>query len=118
MEPNHLLASGHIALWLLVGGLFFPRLCLFIAWVLQGVYPPNTLPDLVNFLGWLFFPRFLMAYYVYSDMGTNNLWFWAYLVFGVVGLLGEGGYARRRVVRRTSVSRDGRTTTTVEEEEV
>ena len=112
---NSLLATGHIALWLLIAGLFFPRLALFVAWLGTGTYPPNALPDLLNFASWLFFPRFLMAYYIYVDMGTNNLWFWAYIVLGILGCFGETGYVRRRVTRRTTVSRDG-TTTTVEEE--
>lgn len=111
-----LLATGHIALWLLIAGLFFPRLALLVAWLGTGTYPPNTLPDLLNFVSWLFFPRFLMAYYIYVDMGTNNVWFWAYIVLGVAGFIGETGYAHRRVIRRTTVSRDGTTTTTVEEE--
>jgi len=51
-------------------------------------------------------------------MGANNVWFWAYIVTGIVGLFGEGRYASGRIVRRTTVSRDGRTTTTVEEKEV
>ncbi len=117
MTGNAFLDTGHIALWLLVVGLFFPRLGLFIAW-LGSAYPPNTLPVLVDFLAWLFFPRFLMAYYIYTDIGTANLWFWAYLILGIAGFFGETGYARRRIVRRTTVSRDGNTTTTVEEEEV
>ncbi len=110
MDPNGLLATGHIALWLLLLGLAFPRLSLFIAWLVPGAYPPNALPDLVNFVGWLIFPRFLMAFYIYSDIGLQNVWFWAYLVLGLVGLFGESGYVGRRIVRRT--------TTTVEEEEV
>jgi hypothetical protein len=82
-------------------------------------YPVNPLPDLVNFVLWLVFPRFLIAYYILLDTGYGNLWFWAYVVAGLVGMMGEGGYARRRVFRRrTIVSRDGKTTTTVEEEEV
>jgi uncharacterized membrane protein len=113
---NSLLATGHIALWLLVAGLFFPRLALLVAWLGTGTYPPNPLPELLNVVSWLFFPRFLMAYYIYLDMGTNNLWFWAYIVLGVIGFFGETGYARRRVTRRTTVSRDGTTTTTVEQE--
>lgn len=65
------------------------------------------------------FSRFLMAYYVYLDIGTGNLWFWAYLALGIAGFFGETGYVSRRVIRRrTTVSRDGQTTTTVEEEEV
>ena len=111
-----LLATGHIAFWLLLGGLFFPRIALFIAWLGSGVYPANNLSDLFNFALWLFVPRFLMAYYIFLDMGTNNLWFWAYLVTGVMGFFGESGFVHRRVVRRTSVTRDGETTTTVEEE--
>ena len=58
------LATGHIALWLLIAGLFFPRLALLFAWLGTGTYPPNTLPLLLNFASWLLFPRFLMAYYV------------------------------------------------------
>ncbi len=117
MDTNTLLATGHIALWLLIAGLFFPRLTLVIAW-LAGAYPANTLPVLLNFISWLFVPRFLMAYYIYTDVGLNNLWFWAYVVLGVAGFFGETGYVHRRVTRRTTVSRDGTTTTTVEEAEV
>jgi hypothetical protein len=101
----------------LLFGLFFPRLTLFLAW-LTTTYPPNPLPVLFNFVFWLFLPRFLIAYYIYVDMGMNNLWFWAYLVTGVVGLFGESNVVHRRVIRRTRVIRDGNTTTTVEEEEV
>jgi hypothetical protein len=119
MSPNTLLETGHIAVWILVLGLFLPRLTLFLACLVPGTYPPNPLPDLVNFVSWLVFPRFLMAYYIYLDIGTSNLWFWAYLALGIAGFFGETGYVSRRVVRRrTTVSRDGRTTTTVEEEEV
>ncbi len=118
MDTNAFLATGHIALWLLVAGLFFPRLSLFVAWLVSGAYPANTLPDLLNFVLWLFVPRFLMAFYVYSDIGVNNVWFWAYIVTGIVGFFGESGYVRHRIVRRTTVSRDGTTTTTVEEEEI
>ena len=117
MDGNTLLATGHIALWILLVGLFFPRLALFIAWLGTGTYPPNTLPVLANFVLLPFFPRFLTAFYIYTDIGTNNLWFWAYVVLGIAGLFGESHYVRRRVVRRTTVSPDG-TTTTVEEEEV
>jgi len=112
---DSLFATGQIALWLLVAGLFFPRLALLFAWLGTGTYPANPLPDLVNVVSWLFVPRFLMAYYIYLDMGTHNLWFWIYIVVGIISTFGEGGYVRRRITRRTTVSRDGRTTTTVEE---
>jgi hypothetical protein len=119
MDVSGLLATGPIALWILLLGLFFPRLTLFIAWLVPGAYPINTLPELVNFVSWLVFPRFLMAYYIYADIGLNNVWFWAYLMLGIIGVFGESGYMHRHVIRRrTTVSRDGRTTTTVEEEEV
>jgi len=116
MNDTTILATGPLALWLLIAGLFLPRLALFVAWLEPGSYPPNPLPDLLNFISWLFVPRFLMAYYVYINIGPNNLWFWAYIALGIVGLVGESGYARRRIIRRTTVSRDGETTTTVEEE--
>ncbi len=118
MDTNSFLATGHIALWLLILGLFLPRLSLFIAWLGTGTYPPNPLPDLVNFVAWLFLPRFLIAFYIYTDIGVNNLWFWAYIATGIAGFFGESGYVRHRVVRRTTVSRDGNTTTTVVEEEI
>jgi uncharacterized membrane protein len=73
------------------------------------------MPDLVNFVSWLFFPRFLMAYYIYIDMGSQNLWFWAYIVLGIAGFFGETSYAHRRITRRTTMSKDGTTTTTIEE---
>jgi hypothetical protein len=113
MDP--LFITGHIALWLLIAGLFFPRLALLFASLGTGTYPPNPLPDVVNFLSWLVFPRFLMAYYIYLDMGSQNFWFWAYIVVGIAGMFGETSYARRRITRRTTVTRDGNTTTTVEE---
>jgi hypothetical protein len=118
MNAYPLLATGHIELWLLVCGLVFPRLVLFIAWLTAGAYPPNPLPDLLNFVLWLMFPRFLIAFYIFTDIGMNNLWFWAYIATGIAGMFGESGYVRHRIVRRTTVSQDGRTTTTVEEEEV
>jgi hypothetical protein len=117
MDATALLSTGHLTLLLLGGGLFLPRLTLFLAWLLNG-YPANPLPDLLNFVLWLFVPRFLLAFYIYTDMGPDNVWFWAYLITGILGFVGESGYARHRIVRRTTVSRDGRTTTTVEEEEV
>ena len=117
MDTNALLGTGPITLWVLILGLFVPRVALLIA-ALEGAYPPNPLPDLVNFVLWLIVPRFLMAYYIFIDMGPANIWFWAYVILGIAATFGEGGYVGRRVVRRTTVSRDGRTTTTVEEEEV
>ena len=118
MDANAFLSTGHMAFWFLVVGLFLPRLALFVAWLETGIYPANSLPDLLNFVLWLLFPRFLIAFYIYTDMGPNNFWFWAYIILGIAELLGGTGYARRRIVRRTTVSRDGKTTTTVEEEEV
>ncbi len=114
MDPSAFLATGHIAFWVLLLGLFFPRLALAFAW-LGNVYPPNPLPVLLNFFSWLLFPRFLMAYYVFIDIGPNNIWFWAYIVLGIAGFFGETGYVRRRVTRTTR-NPDGSTTTTVEED--
>lgn len=118
MNSAVLLQAGHIDLWILLLGLFLPRLSLFLAAFFVGDYPPNALPLLVNFLGWLFVPRFLMACYIFIDAGTANLWFWAYIILGVAGLLGEGGYVHRRVVRRTTTRHPDGSVTTVEEEEV
>ena len=113
-----LLQSGHIDLWILVVGLFLPRLSLFLAAFVVGDYPHNPLPVLFNFLGWLFLPRFLMAYYIYVDAGTANIWFWAYIILGIAGMVGEGGYVNRRVIRRTTTTNPDGSRTVVEEEEV
>ena len=110
-----LLATGHISVWLLLGGLFFPRLALALAALVFGGYPPNPLSVLANFILWLLVPRFLMAYYVYLAMGMNNVWFWAYIVTGIIGLLGEPSFVHRRVIRRRTVTRNGNATTVVEE---
>ncbi len=112
---NPLLATGHISIWLLLAGLFFPRLVLLLAAFVFGGYPSNPLSDLANFILWLLVPRFLIAYYVSLDIGIYNVWFWAYIVTGIVGLFGEPSFVRRRVVRRRVVTRDGSGTTTVEE---
>jgi hypothetical protein len=114
---NLLLATGHISIWLLLAGLFLPRFSLALAWLFMA-YPANDLSVLLNFVLWLFFPRFLMAFYISTDIGMNNLWFWAYVATGIFGLLGESGMVHRRVIRRRSVTRDGNTVTTVEEEEI
>ena len=118
MSGATLLQGGHIDLWILLLGLFLPRLTLFLAAFFVGDYPVNPLPILLNFVGWLFVPRFLMAYYVFVNAGMNNIWFWLYLILGFASVMGESGYVHRRVIRRTTVTRDGNTTTTVEEEEV
>jgi hypothetical protein len=91
-------ATGHISLLLLLLGLFLPRISLVIACF--GAYPANPLSPLFNFLGWLFLPRFLWAYYISLDIGTHNVWFWAYLILGILGVLGEGHFFHHRVGRR------------------
>jgi len=111
-----LLATGHLSIWLLLCGLFFPRLTLFFAWFLSA-YPPNGLSDVLTFVLWLFLPRFLIAFYIYTDTGMSTVWFWAYVVTGIAGIFGESNVVHRRVIRRT-VTRNGDTVTTVEEEEV
>jgi hypothetical protein len=118
---NPFFSAGHIALWLLFAGLFFPRLALAFAW-LSTSYPSNNVPDLLNLVLWLFIPRFLMAFYIYTDQGSNNIWFWAYIVTGVVGAFGETRFADRRIFRRKRVIRqttaNGDKVTTIVEEEV
>ena len=49
MNASTLMNPGHIALWVLVIGLFFPRLSLFAAWISTGAYPSNDVPWVVNF---------------------------------------------------------------------
>ncbi|MEJ0001424.1 MAG: hypothetical protein WDO13_21225 [Verrucomicrobiota bacterium] len=117
MHGIPLLEAGHIAPWILLLGLFLPRLTLFLACFVVGGYPPNPLSLLFNVIGWLFAPRFLIAYYIYFNAGAANLWFWAYIVLGVVGLFGETGYVRGRVFRRTTTINPDGSRTIVEEED-
>ncbi len=99
-------------------GLFLPRLALFLAAFLVGDYPPNPLLRPSNLIGWLFVPRFLIAYYVYVNAGTDNIWFWAYIILGFAGLVGETGFVHRRVIRRTTTVHPDGSRSVVEEEEV
>jgi hypothetical protein len=115
--PDNILATGHLDFWLLVIGLFLPRFALFLAWAGVFPYPPNALPEIGNFILWLIFPRFLIAFYIYTDIGYMNVWFWAYLVLGIVGCFGESNFTQRRIIRRKTI-RDGNRVTTIEEEEV
>src|ERR1700733_3043462 len=117
MNGVALLQAGHIDPWILLLGLFLPRLSLFLAAFVIGDYPPNPLPMLFNVVGWLFLPRFLMAYYGYVNAGTANIWFWAYIILGIAGMVGEGGYVHRRVIRRTTTVNPDGSRTVVEEEE-
>jgi hypothetical protein len=112
---NSLLATGPIAFWILLVGLFFPRITLALAAFVFGGYPPNPLSDLANIVLWLLVPRFLMAYYIYIDMGMNNLWFWAYLIVGLLSAFGEPSFVHRRVTRRRTTTHNVDGSTTVEE---
>jgi len=79
-------------MWLIVGGLFFPRLALFFAAVGNGTYPASDMPGVLSFVLWAAIPRLLMAYYIFFDQGAHNIWFWAYLLSGLWTLYGKTQY--------------------------
>jgi len=64
--------------WFLLISLFFPRLCLFIAYVNSSI-PKNDIPLFFDFLGSLIFPRLLIMYYIwYAELGTG--WIIAHII--------------------------------------
>ncbi len=71
----------------LIFGLFVPRLTLFIC-MLGGNIPLNNVPFWGDFFLTLLVPRFLIAYYIYLNMG-NCGWMWAYIVVGFMFLSEE-----------------------------
>jgi hypothetical protein len=78
-----------IPLWFLLLGLIFPRLTLLFTW-LCGHIPYNDVPLPLDALGALILPRFLIAYYIATDIGTASPWFWAYVIVGVITFLTGG----------------------------
>lgn len=64
--------------WFLLFSLFFPRICLIIAWV-SGSIPPNNTPFILDFLLAIIFPRVLILFYIYTNMGFHP-WFWIHLI--------------------------------------
>ncbi len=93
------LATHAIPLWFLVLSLFFPRICIAIAWVEHDMthYIPSVV-GIIPVVVALLIPRLLILFWIYSDQGIG-IWF---LIHAVALVCAWGGgssrvYTRRRV---------------------
>jgi len=87
-------------IYFLIFTLFFPRITL-VVYLLQGWYPQNSVPQILDILLGVFVPRVLVLIYIYQSMGAQNVWFVAHLVVMIMAYFGGGRHARRRRWRRT-----------------
>lgn len=78
--------NTELSTWFLVFGLIFPRLTLLVCYLNHSV-PLNNVPFWGDFFLTLLVPRFLIAFYIYLNMGNCN-WMWAYIVVGFLCLSG------------------------------
>jgi len=74
--------------FLLLVGLVFPRLALFITWIFGGI-PLNNVPLFFDVLGAVVFPRLLIMYYiVYAELGTG--WLIAHIIALIIKMVING----------------------------
>jgi hypothetical protein len=96
MTVNFNFVTHVIPLWFLVLSLFFPRLCLLVAWIQHtppsGVFAGGLLPVVTAVL----IPRVLILVLIYRDQGIA-LWFIIHLI---ALLMAWGGGASRFGRRR------------------
>lgn len=78
--------------WFLVFGLFFPRLTLLCAYF-SGQVPHNEIPFVLDVIGSIFFPRFLIADYCYENH-VHPLWICIFVIVGLAEVLGVGSKSR------------------------
>lgn len=71
------IVTASIGGWFIGLGLFFPRITLLITWLFFTI-PSNDVPFFLDILGVCFFPRALIAYYIYFNYGFEG--FWAFLI--------------------------------------
>jgi hypothetical protein len=86
-------------IYFLIFTLFFPRITL-VVYLLQGWYPQNAVPQILDILLGVFLPRVLVLIYIYQNMGAENVWFVAHLVVMIMAYFGGGRHARKRRRRR------------------
>ena len=90
-----------INFYFLLLSLFFPRLVLIVFFLLYPtLYPANTLPNWLDVVLGVIFPRLLILIYIYQNMGYDNIWFVAHLVVAVLAYMGGSRETVRRRRRR------------------
>lgn len=75
--------NQEISTWFLVFGLIFPRLTLLYCWFGYNTIPLNNVPFFFDVIGAVVVPRFLIAIYIYQNMG-NCVWMWVYIITGIL----------------------------------
>lgn len=88
--------------YFLLFSLFFPRITM-IVYLVQGWFPANTVPDILDVVLGVFVPRILILIYIYQNMGYENIWFAAHLVVALLTYFGGGHRTRRRYRRGKDV---------------
>jgi hypothetical protein len=86
--------------YFLLFSLFFPRITM-IVYFLQGWYPENAVPNLLDIVLGIVAPRVLVLIYIYQNMGYDNIWFAAHLIVMILAYFGGGHQTitrRRRAV--------------------
>ena len=81
-----------IPLWFLVLSLFFPRICIILAWLQHNMaqYIPATV-GLIPAVVALLIPRLLILFWIYQDQGIT-IWF---LLHVIALLMAWGGGGRQ-----------------------
>ncbi|MGC9198465.1 MAG: hypothetical protein ACP5E5_05930 [Acidobacteriaceae bacterium] len=94
--PLHL-STHAIPLWFLVLSLFFPRICIAIAWIEHDMtrYIPSAV-GIIPIIVALLIPRLLILFWIYSDQGIG-IWF---LIHAVALVFAWGGGSSRVYTRR------------------
>jgi len=71
--------------WFLLISLFFPRLCLLVAYINSSI-PKNDVPFIFDLLGSFLFPRMLIMYYIwYAELGTG--WLIAHIIALIIKII-------------------------------
>lgn len=74
--------------------LFFPRIVLTLYYT-QNWIPANFIPFWGDFFMAVFIPRVLVLIYIYQNIGANNGWFIAHVIFLILAYAGGSETTRK-----------------------
>ena len=98
-----IIRAVEINFYFLLLSLFFPRLILVAFYLLYpDLYPANSVPNWLDIIIGVLFPRMLILIYIYQNMGYDNIWFVAHLIVAVLAYFGGSRETVRRRRRRRS----------------
>lgn len=84
-----------IELWFLILTLFFPRIGLLIAYFTHNI-PLNPVPLVGDVLMAVLLPRFLIAFYIYVNLGVESVWFWVHGALAVIMLFSRMAFNQNK----------------------